>query len=187
MNRIVRTAAAVAALALLAGCSSLSVNYDFDSHADFAKYHTFGWMDKTLPEGAAVDAQQAELNSNLLDRRIRSAVESQLEARGIRPAVDKPDMLVTYYVGVQDKIQVSDYGYHYSPYYWGYGGRQIDVYQYQEGTLIIDLVDAETKDLVWRGSGTKVLDGSARNPDQAQERINDIVAKIMASYPPKAK
>ena len=68
-----------------------------------------------------------------------------------------------------------------------YGGRQIDVYQYTQGTLVIDIVDAKTKTLVWRGSATGTVDGQQRSPEEMQQRVNNVVAQIMANFPPKKK
>jgi hypothetical protein len=108
--------------------------------------------------------------------------------RGMAEDPSAPGVLVVYHVGFKDKIQVTDWGYNYSPYYWGYGGgRQLDVYQYQEGTLIIDVVDAGTKNLIWRGTGTKVIENTQLTPEQMKARIDEIVHKIMASFPPQGK
>lgn len=183
MIRTVRTLLTLATLALLAACSPLTVNYDYDNTADFTKYKTYTWMAKpaSLPSNPAGSPQ----NSDLLDRRIRASVEAELNARGLNDNAEAPDLLAVYHLGVQDKVQVTDYGYSYSPYYWGGGGRQIDVYQYQEGSLIIDLVDAETKNLVWRGSGSKVIENTQMTPDQMQAKVSEIVGSIMASFPPK--
>ena len=117
-----------------------------------------------------------------LDRRIRSSVNWQMEEKGLRLDAAAPDLLVVYHAGAQEKIQVTDWGYRYSDYYWGYGGRQIDVYQYTEGMLVIDIVDAGTKNLVWRGIGQKVIDRTQRSPEEVQERIDGIVNKIMALH-----
>ena len=61
---------------------------------------------------------------------------------------------------------------------------QIDVYQFTEGTLVIDLVDAETKNLVWRGTGTGAVDKTQRSPEEMQADIDKVINKIMASFPP---
>ena len=185
MIRIMRTMPILATLALLAACSPLSVNYDYDNTADFTKFKSYEWMAKpaNLPSNPATAPQ----NSDLLDRRIRAAIEAELDSRGLSSDPAAPDLLVVYHLGVQDKVQVTDYGYTYSPYYWGGGGRQIDVYQYQEGSLIIDLVDAGTKNLVWRGSGSKVIENTQMTPEQMQARVSEIVGTIMQSYPPKGK
>ncbi len=183
MIRTARIMLTLATLALLVACSPLSVNYDYDNTADFAKFKSYTWMAK--PSSLPSDPTSTPQNSDLLDRRIRASVEAELNARGLSSNAEAPDLLVVYHLGVQDKVQVSDYGYSYSPYYWGGGGRQIDVYQYQEGSLIIDLVDATTKSLVWRGSGSKVIENSQLDPEQMQAKVAEIVNSIMASFPPK--
>jgi hypothetical protein len=106
-----------------------------------------------------------------------------MEERGIAKS-DNPDLLVVYHIGTQEKIQVTDWGYRYSDYYWGYGGRQIDVHQFTEGTLVIDLIDAESKNLVWRGTGTGAVEKSQRSPEEIQAKIDEVVHKIMKSFPP---
>lgn len=183
MRYFVRMSLTIIVLAALAGCSSISVNYDYDSEVDFTRYRTFGWMSRADQQPG--NAAEARTSGDLLDRRIRSAVESVLAARGLAPSNAQPDLEIVYHVGAQDKIQVTDWGYRYSDYYWGYGGRQIDVYQYTEGTLVIDLVEAATDNLVWRGSGSGVVDQTQRTPEEMQARMNDIVAKIMKSFPPQ--
>jgi hypothetical protein len=177
---VIATLALTLLVAGLAGCSSLSVNYDYDNNVDWVKFKTYNWM-----EGArdAIDPKLSLGNSSLLDERIKNAINGEMELRNLT-LNDQPDLLVVYHLGTQEKIQVTDWGYRYSDYYWGYGGRQIDVDQYTEGSLVIDLVDAVTMKLVWRGTGTKVLDKTQRSPEEMQARINDIVAKIMASFPP---
>lgn len=165
----------------LAGCSSLTVNYDYDTNVDWAKYKTYAWLGSG--GGADGDAAANPMSSGLIDQRIRSSVEWEMEQRQIKPS-DDADCFVVYHTGAQDKIQVTDWGYRYSDYYWGYGGRQVDVYQYTEGTLVIDIIDAETKNMVWRGVGQGVIDQTQRTPEEVQERIDGVVNKIMESFPP---
>jgi hypothetical protein len=172
----------VLALGLLAGCSSLTVNYDYDTNVDWAKYETYAWMGGQ--NNAPQDPSSPLMDSGLLDKRIRSAVEWEMEQREMKPA-DDPDVLVIYHLGSEDKLQVTDWGYRYSDYYWGYGGRQIDVYEYTQGTLVIDVIDAESKNMIWRGIGQKVIDQTQRSPEEVQEKIDQIINKIMASYPPE--
>jgi len=168
-------------LAALAGCSNLTVNYDYDQNTDWAKYKTYSWMPLTPPK---TDPTATVANTPLLQQRIMSSVDLVMKDRGIAEK-DSSDLLVIFHVGAQDKLQVTDWGYRYSDYYWGYGGRQIDVYEFTEGSLVIDLIDADSKNLVWRGTGSGVVDQTQRTPEQMQERMNGIVATIMKSFPPK--
>ncbi len=167
-------------LASIAGCSSLSVNYDYDQNVEWGKFKTYGWM--SAPQRPS-DPNSPLQNTPLLEQRVHNSVDHEMQQRGITMA-DDPDILVVYHIGTQDKIQVTDWGYRYSDYYWGYGGRQIDVYQFTEGSLVIDLVDAETQNLVWRGTGTGVVDQSQKSPEEMQDRANNVIQKIMESFPP---
>lgn len=186
MNRTIVVARLLGAgfLLLAAGCGSgISVNHDYDVNADFESYETFTWIEQKI-NPAPGNVQTAQVQNDLLNNRIRSAVSEQLRLRGMREDANDPDILLAYHVGVQDKIAVQDWGYHYSDYYWGYGGRQIDVYNYQQGTLIIDIIDADKKELVWRGAGQKTLREGPVSPEQTTKTINEAVARIMEAYPP---
>ena len=58
------------------------------------------------------------------------------------------------------------------------------VSEYDEGTLIIDIADAESSALVWRGSGSRRV-GTSRNPDQLTEKVNRAVSEILSQFPPQ--
>ncbi|HET6349210.1 MAG TPA: DUF4136 domain-containing protein [Candidatus Krumholzibacteria bacterium] len=177
-------ALALVGIALLAGCSSYDIKYDYDLQDDFSRFKTYAWIERTI-SNASGSATAALQNNTLLDSRIRSAVDTQMAAKGFTLSQDSPDVLVVYYTGLANKIDVTDWGYTYAGSYWGGGlGRNVDVYQYTEGTLIIDLVDSETKKLAWRGSATGVVEQN-RKPEQIEARINDVVGRIFQNYPPK--
>lgn len=158
-------------LAAAAGCSSISVSTDFDSNADFAEYKTFGWMEET-ESGEGYDY------SGLLDDRIKSAVDKQLQDKGLMKATTNTDLFVVYHAGKKQQLEVEDWGY---GGWWGVGGG--DVYTYEKGTLIVDLVDADTKKMVWRGTAQKALsdDPSTSERDAA---IGEAIQKMFENYPP---
>jgi len=174
----------LAALTLLAvaGCgTSIQTNYDYDVNAQFETFRTYNWVPR--PQSEPGSASRAVQQNDLLDKRIKNQVDAQLKEKGLTLDTNTPDLLIVYHTGIQDKVQVNDYGYGYSDYYWGWGGRDIDVYNYEEGTLILDFVDAATQQLVWRGAGSVALDGNT-NPDKSDELIRKVVGKIMSRYPP---
>lgn len=167
---------------LLTACSSIATDYDFDDQADFSKYRTFQWA----PASAKTAADPMQF-SEIQDRRIRDAVELALGGDGITLAASNPDLLVAYSTRTNQKTQVVDSG--YNAYGYGYRGWRgdywrpstIDVYQYQEGTLIVDLIDAKAKRLVWRGKATGVVGDYA----DADKLINEAVTEMFVNYPPK--
>jgi hypothetical protein len=167
-------------LLLLIGCSGISVTHDYDQKEDFTKFKTFNWMPQ--PKALVADAQAAQLNNSLFDKRLKSAVNEGLQAKGMQLAAQNPDFLIVYHTGVQDKVNITDWGYGYGPY-WGPWGGPVDVQQYTEGTLIIDFVDAEDNQLIWRGTATKAL-VSRPSPEKAEQVIKQIVEKLLVNYPP---
>ncbi len=174
--------------ALLTGCSSTIVDSDYDHDVDFTKYKTFGWYDHSESKYKPQHASQ------IVDARIQRAVVSELQGKGFTEAPpDKADILITYHTSSEEKIEVynSGYGYGYGGWggYWGmgyggyggwggYGGTR--AYQYDEGTLIIDIIDSAKNDLVWRGMLQKTLSKS----DSKQEKLDDHVARILLWFPP---
>jgi hypothetical protein len=174
---------AILGVALLAGCSSYDIKYDYDMDSNFSNYKTYKWLPRATPANGSAEA--AMQNNSLLDNRIRGAVDTQMAAKGFTVTEGEPDVYVVYYTGLKDKVDVTDWGYTYAGSYWGGGlGRNVDVYQYTEGTLIVDIVNAPTKQLAWRGSATGVVE-PGRTPEQMEARVNDVVARIFANYPPK--
>jgi len=179
-----KTTIGLIAILLALGCSSMSVNHDWDRDADFGKYKTYAWA--AQPETKPRNAQEAQQRNDLLDKRIRNAVDDELKAKGFTENQASADVLVVYHLGTQDKINVTDWGYRYSYDYWGWGGRDIDVYQYTQGTLVVDLIDASTKELVWRGSATKTIESNP-SPDKVEKNVRNAVSAIFAQYPPHTK
>jgi len=154
----------------LMSCSSVTVKSDFDANANFAAYKTFDFMPHPNKPGG----------NPLNEKRVEAAIEQQLVAKGLqKQSVSKPDLLVAYHTNVKDKIDVDTYGYRYGRYGRRVGTRTT-VREYQQGTLVVDLVDAKEKELVWRGWAK----GEA-NDSVAKEKIDDTIAKILEEYPPE--
>lgn len=162
-------------------CSSYSVQSDYDPTADFTVLKTYGWITEQEIEGDALARYP------LVRKRVHSAVDTVLQGKGyVLQQYGEPDFLVITHAGVKEKIQVSDYGYSYDPWYgpYGYGGRHIDVQHYEEGTLVIDIINTGKKELVWRGMGTGIVHSYAE-PEQMERAILEKVTKILEKFPPE--
>ncbi len=131
------------------GCSSASVRTDYDRQGDFSRYSSYDWM--AVPE----KVRNNPTNSSLMRKRVETAVNANLSAKGMRLDKSSPDLLVTYHAGVKDRVDIDTWGYAYGRRGRFYG-TDVDVRQYKEGTLIIDLINAGSKELVWCGIGTGV-------------------------------
>ncbi|MGH7495796.1 MAG: DUF4136 domain-containing protein [bacterium] len=179
--------ALVISLAMIAiGCApSISVKQDYDKDANFTALKTYDWMH--APTTAVGNVKAALERNTLLDKRVRSNVNDQLMAKGYRQDSANPDFYVIYHTGVEDKVNVTDWGYSYAGYgrYSGWGApSSIDVYQYKEGTLIVDVIDAKTKQLIWRGFATGTVNPDAKT-EQREKKLNEAITKMMSQFPPK--
>lgn len=177
----------LAGLTALAGCA-MRVRSDFDRDAVFAYYNSFDWLSPPAraSEEARTDSDADgpfERNS-LLDKRIRSAVNAYLTGRGFRYLESgEADFRMNYYVRFKDKLYATgtDFGYWGRYYRGGFGsGFDYSVRQYQEGTIILDIIDRKQDQLVWRGwAVTRSSDG---NFDESE--ISRAVERILERFPP---
>jgi len=171
----------------LPGCSGFKVSSDFDPEVDFSKYGSYAW----LPRPDPTKDPEASRRDGLLIQRIERAVDASLTTKGMRRVEPEagPSLLVTEHISVEQKLRVNTTNYGYGYGRWGYyGGGYTDTYvdQYEEGTLILDFIDAQTKQLVWRGSvQSRLRDEST--PEARDARVRAAVNAILDRYPPSRK
>jgi len=186
--RTFKLAMGSAALTLLMACNSYSVKYDFDPTANYKGYRTFDWY------AASKKAKGKPAESNpLTDKRVRLAVEQQMQAKGFRLETQgDPDFLVTYYPIYQTRryrTQTSvGFGGRGWIRPWGYGvGTRFTTSQthsYKEGTIILEVVDYRSNQLVWHGAAEGALT-RLDDPHEAQEQINRAVGDLLEKFPPR--
>ncbi len=164
---------------LISGCSTFSIKQDYDQDADFSKYKSYVWSE------VKTDEKDPIANSTLMAKRIKSAVDRKLTSQGYVKGGETSDMLLAYHIKTKEKYNIHDYGYGWGSGYWwgGYGGRNVDVYNYTEGTLIIDVVDRQKKQIVWRGWAVGVMG----RPSESKERIDKAVEGILKTFPPTSQ
>lgn len=163
-------------LFILSACSSIRVNSDYDSRADFTQYKTFAFHKSGI--------DKAEI-SGLDKKRILRAIENELSLKGMTKS-ETPDLLVNIFTKEREQIDVNQFnmgwgygwGWGWNPYFWG-GNNYVT--SSTQGTLFIDLIDAKKKELIWEGEGIGVL---TENRREKEKQINEFVAKILAQYPP---
>ena len=170
---------------MLAGCGGLNVQTDYDPAADFSGFETYAWAERT-EEGK----QDARVYNDITASRVKLAVNRALQAKGFREATSgQPDFVVAWHGAIDEKVSVntvnSYYGYGYGWYGGGYVGSQTYVNTWNEGTLVIDIVDVGANQLVWRGMGSDTV-GGERSPEEAQRGLDQATAKILADFPPGA-
>ena len=159
---------------LFFNCSTISVQHDYDTHFDYGTLKTFAWLPPS---------QKAKNKRAFLTKRVELATNNELQAKGYSIDTRQPDFLIAMHSGTKDRVEVTNYGYAY-PGRWGYwGGRRVDVYHYKEGTIILDIIDARSKELIWRGSATGDVNFNT-TPEQRDQEVAKAVAKILQKFPP---
>lgn len=166
----------IGALGLL-GCSTLTVRTDYDRTVDFSKYKSFDFR------------PSKSIQQPFLRERLERAVTAQLEAKGLTPARGGADLWVVLHGRVSQRTQIdtTSFGYGYRWGWWGgMGVTTRTVRRVPVGTLIVDLVDASAKELVWQGSASDTVDESG-TPADREARVNGAVAKMFADFPPRPR
>jgi hypothetical protein len=161
----------VALLLVLASTANAGTRRDYDPGFDFSTLKTWAWMEGTPAP------------SELAEKRIRNAIESQLAQLGFTQASGEPDFYVATHAALtqQTRIDIDNFGYRG----WrGWGTSTANVSTIPVGVLMVDMVDAGEKQLIWRG----VTSGyTASNPEKSEKRINKAVARLFKKFPPTAK
>jgi hypothetical protein len=196
MNLKVRQLCFLAVLWAGAACApSPKIGYDFDRSADFKAYHTYAWL-----SGDQEKTGDRRADSSTVDMRIRIAVGTQLRLKGYQTLQEgKPDFYVAYHVGLRDSSPNISTQY----YSDGMAGRafahsadsrtagkpapginETPAPSYLTGSLLIDIIDAASQKLVWRGTANGEVDPGLTS-QQRDERTKAIVHNILSHFPPK--
>ncbi len=174
------------ALLLAGGSQALAqdVRYNFDSTADFAKFHTYKWV--TIKGAGQVNP--------LVEKQIQSAVDAELAKKGLTRTDDaNADLFVGYQAGIQKEKEFTsfDTGWGYGPGWYGGGwygagggmttGSTSTIYI---GQLALDIYAQPPHSLVYRAVASKTIDTEAK-PEKQQKNLAKAVAKMLKTYPPK--
>ena len=174
---------AVAAIAL-AGCASgPDIRADYDKAADFGKYRTYGFVTQ-----AGTDSGDFR---SLATQMLQNAASREMEARGYTRA-ENPDLVINFKGQLEEKVDIEStpapyygpgWGYRgwYGAPYGGYGGSEVTTRRYNVGTLVVDVVDREKRQVVFQGAITDVVTKEMQQNREAS--INAAVAHVFSKYP----
>ena len=160
----------------LTSCSPFQVKSDYSATTNFSNYKTYKLR---------ID----DLNLNDIDKdRVLNEVSKQLQMKGFKVS-ESPDLIVNLKANhkqINDIQGGSPYGMYGGFGYGGFGFGMSRTFSsnYNQGSLVVDLIDAQSQKLVWQGTGKGI---SVDSPRAKQKQIPEIVAEIMANYPPNMK
>jgi len=152
------------------------VKTDYDHNANFGQYKTYSW-------------EKVQSKDPLMVDRIKEAVNRALAAKGWTQVDSGGDVCVmaieitqnqqtlnTFYDGFGGGRRWGGFG--------GFGDATTTTQTYQVGSLVVDLFDAKSKNLLWRGSSSDTL---SNNADKNTKNLDKGVQKMFAHFPPEAK
>ncbi|MDR9400545.1 MAG: DUF4136 domain-containing protein [Psychroflexus sp.] len=161
----------------MSSCASVDVSTDYAENVDFSDYNTFAFYKPGI--------DKAEI-SDLDKRRILRAIENELSKKGMMKS-QNPDVLISIITDAEKNVNVYQnnfgWGWGWNPFFMGGAGFN-NVSTSVDGILFIDVIDEESRELVWQGMGKAYL---SENREDKIERIKLIVQKILEEYPPMPK
>jgi uncharacterized protein DUF4136 len=170
--RIINIIALCALLMVSTFAIAQDIKTDHDHAIDFAKYRTFKWIKEPDPENP------------LMKQRIMEAINAQLEAKGLTLAADNADLgLAANTATKQEQTLDSFYG-GFPGWGWRrYWGGPVIVDTYEVGTLLVDLFDTQTKQVVWWASASDTV---SDKPEKNSKNLDKAVEKMFKDFPPKS-
>ena len=182
MKTSMTLSASALALILLAGASAAVAA----THSDFTKSYPLQTMKTFEFKPQHRISRDPLANNDIWASDVRQAIRSDLIERGMTEATTgKPDFYVAFYVGLKERYDMNEVGYG-MPFFhrgfrtgwWGWpGGYDVWSVPYTESTVIVDMIDAHTNQLVWRGYDTDTL--STKDPGKT---LTKAVDKVMSRF-----
>jgi len=191
-----------AALLALAACApGISVRTALSPDASLRGLRTFRIQATPKPKiaGAVSSTNDPMLVNSISNRALRNDLVQEFAGLGYVASDSNPDFCVAYYASTNQQLDVTywDYGYAWQPHWWSGWGRRWGrgwggdwgmqsgptVTQYTQGTVIVDVFDPKTKDLLWRGQGVAAV---SDNEQQYEQELKKTVAAIVDKFPAAA-
>jgi hypothetical protein len=173
----------LAVLWLAAGCSTMQIDSDWNPRARFDSLSTWDW----LPGRPAVSTN-LPTDLSLVAQRVETALEEGLTARGYQKVAEgtTPSFYVASHVAVDSKLEARTMYSSFGPGVWmGPSLAETYVDEYQQGTLLIDVIDPARREVIWRGRAQARVDDNS-SPEKREARVREAVTKILAKFPPPA-
>ena len=163
--------------ATIAGCATMTVSSHIERDVQFADFATFEWGP---PDALPVGDPRLDNNAFFRDY-VMGAIEKELAGKGFRQASSgEPDLLVHYHASVNQKVDVHEAD---RPYGYCYQDCEPRVVEFEQGTLVVDIVDRRTNKVVWRGWAQDTMNGVIDNQDRLEKQVSEGVTKMMKLLP----
>ncbi len=164
-------------MSLFIGCSSIDVTYDYDQGRDFARYKTYSW----LTNNVLLDIEDGLMYLQLPGDEIIAHVNAGLQKKGFVLERGVPQFLIVVYLGLKEQVTTTDKG----GENYGKGKLKVEIEVHPEGAVYMDIIDAQTFDLIWRGLATKETEDEPTE-ETMEKNIRKALDKLIDGFPPKS-
>ncbi len=163
-------------MASLTGCpGGATIHTDYDHNTHFSQFHTYSFG-------------EVSTDNPLFEQRIKDEISKDLQAKGLQQAQGTGDLVVTAVGSQHNRKEYNTFydnpgfgGYYYGGFGEGFGTSTTTVMHYKVGTLVVDMYNASSKHLVWRGTASRGVSG---NPDTNTAAVNGAIDHMLSNFPP---
>lgn len=175
---LIQAALAVLAIAAAGCATTMTVSSHVESGLDVSHYRTYDWG----PADALPTGDPRLDKSPFFQDHMQGAVEKALAGKGFeRAASAGPDLLIHYHANIARRFDVNTVDRRYG--YCSNNGCGTGVSEYEAGTLVLDIVDARTNRVIWRGWAQDSIERALGDPDRMAEQIDEAVSRMMVMFP----
>lgn len=155
-------------LGLSGAPSPAGVKVDYDPDVYFLRFRSFGWMEGTPAQSPETDAA------------IRAAILREMRAGGLDLVEQKPDLIVMTHAAIGGPWALDPDNFFYGGYPQNGWGKSAG--RGGEAVLLVDMLEGESKRLIWRGMATGSM---PRDPDELGRKIDKVIRKMFRRFPPR--
>ena len=143
-----------------------ATSVEYDSQVDFSQYKTWSWHQPVT-----------HATHPVTDKRIREAIENGLIARGVSRVETDATLLVVYHASRTIELGLA-------PIKNGVPATPTGIRYVEKGSLVVDMLDAASGNVVWRGHAAGAL---KFGPSEIAEQVKAAVEKLLENFPPPAR
>lgn len=145
---------------------------------DFESYQTFNFLDVSFRNDSAQDVSRQEV------QQLKAAIAQELQTIGYRQDPD-PDLWVNIGIMIEQREQTRHTDIREAPVYLGqrryrWESEEIVVRRYQEGTVFVDLIDADQHERIWEGVARGML---SENPQKLEKKVEKAMQELFTKFP----
>jgi hypothetical protein len=183
-RRVSLIALAAAAIGVAACASKVNVRTQVAPDASLSGLQTFRILPTPPRRVDATSAYSSDpmLANSITNHALVDDLRSAFEGRGYVLSTDSPDFTVAYYASTREKLDITNWDYGYRWHRWPRDRQMIT--QYTEGTVVVDVIDPGTNELLWRGQGVASV---SDDPGTYAKELNKTVAAIVKRFPTAAQ